>query len=268
MRGIAFALVALTVAATTSDPVAAQCYGPECERQRSGPPAYQDVRPNFHPNSVNNGQFNRSAPYDQRHMHQGQPYQGQPYQGQPYRPAPYEQAQPNRQAPHQGRPYQGQPYQGQPYHQGQPYQQPAYQAQPRPPAGYSNVPPGMGPGVAPRGPDYRHARPDGRIELRTRVTKIPKATKYAARQHHPVLNGRTVARSASPTAGAGQVTISVAEYRDLQNQARELQRMRGARAGGPNRPSGAPNGPSPFPEVRPSGMPPRAVGDQSLQRFA
>jgi hypothetical protein len=56
---------------------------------------------------------------------------------------------------------------------------------------------------------------------------------------------RTVARCASPETGAGQVTISVAEYRDLQNQARELQRMRSGRIGVPNRGT-------PFPDVRPA----------------
>ena len=48
MRGIAFALVALTFAATTPLPVAAQCYGPECDRQRQpGPPPYYNERQNF-----------------------------------------------------------------------------------------------------------------------------------------------------------------------------------------------------------------------------
>ena len=55
MRGIAFAFVAITFVATTPYPVAAQCYGPECDRHRSSPPAYHDERPNFHSNSANTG---------------------------------------------------------------------------------------------------------------------------------------------------------------------------------------------------------------------
>ena len=50
MRGIAFAFVAITFVATTPHPVAAQCYGPECDRQRSSPPAYYNERQNFHSN--------------------------------------------------------------------------------------------------------------------------------------------------------------------------------------------------------------------------
>jgi hypothetical protein len=204
MRGIAFAFVAF--AATIPHPVAAQCYGPECDRHRSGPPAYYDQRPNFHSNPANNGQ-----PYS---ANSGQPHRSAPYdQGHPHHPMPH--AQPN-------------------------HQRPAYQAQPRPPMGYSDMPPG----IAPRGGDYRTARPDGRTELRTQVTKTPTVTRYAVRQHQPALNGRKAARNAPATAGAGQVTISVAEYRDLQNQARELQRLMSVRAGAP------PRGPA-FPDVRP-----------------
>jgi hypothetical protein len=235
MRGIAFAFVAITFVATTPLPVAAQCYGPECDRHRSGPPPSYDERSNFHSNPANNGPLYRSVPYDQGQRHQGRPYQAHPYQGQQY---------------------QGQPNQGQPYHPAphcQPaYQRPGYQAQPRPPMGYSNVPlgmaPGTPPGAAPHG--YHPARPDGRTEVRTQVTKIPKAKRSAVRQHQSAPNNRTVTRHASPTAGAGQVTISVAEYRDLQNQARELQRLRGAR-------SGPPNWGAPFPDV-----PPPAPGNQ------
>ena len=270
MRGIAFALVALSFAATTPDPVAAQCFGPECDRQRSGPQAYP-VRPNFHSNPANNGHLYRSVPYDQGRPYQGQQYQVQPFQGQQqYQGQPY-QGQPHQGQPYQGPPYQqGQQYQGQPYQQGQQhqrqpyqpaphpqsaYQQPAYQGQLRPPVRYSNVPPGMAPGVAPGGRGYQPSGPDGRTEVRTRVTKISKPAKSGVRQQQPAPNSRTVVRHASPPADAGQVTISVAEYRDLQNQARELQRMRGAR-GGASRgmPPGAPaNGASPFPDVPPPG---------------
>jgi hypothetical protein len=239
MRGIAFALVALTFVATMPQPVAAQCYGPECDRRRPGPPAHYDERPNFHSNPVNNGQPNRSAPYDQRQSHQGQPYQGQPYQGQPYQGQPY-----------QEQPYQRQPYQGHQYRSvpnaPPAYQRPAYQGQPRPPDGYADIPPG----VAPRGREYRPAPPDVRIEPRIRVTKISRPTGNAVRQPQPAPKSRKVTRNASAPAGAGQVTISVAEYRDLQNQARELQRLLSER-------NGAPNGGSAFPDVRlpPAGNP-------------
>lgn len=280
MRGIAFPLVALAFIATTPDPVAAQCYGPECGYRQSNGPATYNERPNFH-SYPSNGQQYRSVPYEQ-----AQPYRQAPYQGQQYRPAPHEQAQPYRQPPYQGQPYQSAPYEqaqpyrqapyqmqpqhSAPYHQGQPYQpmpqsqpayqRPAYQTQPRPPMGYSNVPPGMAPGMAPRmapgasprGPNYHPAYSDGRMETRTRVTKISKPARPAIRQQQPALDNRTVVRSASRPAGAGQVTISVAEYRDLQNQARELQRLRGAGAGVPlgAKPS-VPNEPSPFPQVPP-----------------
>ena len=156
-----------------------------------------DERSNFHSNPANNGQLYRSVPYDQGQRHQGRPYQAHPYQGQQYQRQQY-QAQ-----PYQGQPYQGQPNQGQPYHpapHSQPaYQRPGYQAQPRPPMGYSNVPPGMTPGTppgaAPHG--YHPARPDGRTEVRTQVTKIPKAKRSAARQHQSAPNNRTVTRHVS-----------------------------------------------------------------------
>lgn len=320
MRGIAFALVAVTFAATTPGPAAAQCFGPECDRQRPNAPGNFNERPDF-----------RSAPPEQGQPYRGAPYQqGQPFQqGQQYRPAPYEQPQSYRQAPYeQAQPYrpgpqeQGQPYrpgpneqvqtyrgapppqgrrarpipneqvqqyrpeqypqQGQrsrpaPYEQAQPYQQapqyqqvpqyqqtyqqPAYQGQ-RPPSGYPEVPPG----VAPRVQDYRSAGPDGGVHVRTTVTRITKGkgTKSAARKPQPAPGARPVVRSAAPAAaGPGQVTISVAEYRELQNQARELQRMLGTRGGAPRgmapsaprgMPPGAPpNGASPFPDVPPPG---------------
>ena len=62
MRGIAFAFVAITFVATTPHPVAAQCYGPECDRHRSGPPPSYDERSNFHSKPANNGQLYRSVP--------------------------------------------------------------------------------------------------------------------------------------------------------------------------------------------------------------
>lgn len=271
MRGIAFALAALAFAATTADPAAAQCYGPECDPRQSNAPSYYNERPNFH-SQQSNGQPYRSAPYEQN-----QPYRQAPYQGQPYRSAPYQQAQPYQPSPHQGPPHQsvpyhrGQPYQSAPYHQGQPYQQmppsqqtyqrPVYQTQPRPPAGYSNIPPGMGPGAAPRGPGYHPAYSNGRMDVQTRVTKISRPANRAVRQQQRASNNRAVVRGAPRTAGNGQITISVAEYRDLQNQARELQRLRSSRPAapspGPGAPNGLPltgpstNGASPFPQVPP-----------------
>ncbi len=258
MRGIAFALSALAFAATSPDPAAAQCYGPDCDFRQSNAPAYTNERPNFN-SYQGNGQSYRSVPYEQ-----GQPYRQAPYQGQQYRSAPYEQAQPYQQSPYQGQPYQsapshqGQPYQSAPYqgqpHQGHPYQQmppsqqtyqrPAYQAQPRPPAGYSNMPPEMGRSAAPRGPGYHPAYPNGRMDVQTRVIKISRPTKLAVRQQPNASNNRTAVRSGPHATGNGQITISVAEYRELQNQARELKRLRSSS-------TGAPNGPSPFPLVPP-----------------
>lgn len=246
MRGVAFAFVAIAFVAAPH-PVAAQCYGPECDRQRSGPPPQFNERPsfnerpNFNSNPANSGQLYRQAPFVQGQQFQGQPYQGQQDQGQQ----------------HQGQPYQGQPYQGQPYPQAPqsqpPYQRPAYQGQPRPPAGYADMPPG----VAPRGRDYRPGPPGYQTNVRTQVvrtqvTKTPKATKSAVRRHQPGPTGRTVVTNAPPSAAAGQVTISVAEYRDLQNQARELQRLMSTKSGGANRAT-------PFLDVRPPGPgnPPR-----------
>ena len=205
MRGVVYAFVALTAAAAMPHPVAAQCYGPECDRHRSGPPAYYNERPTFHSNPANNGQPYRSAPYDQ---------------GRPYHPMPY--SQPNHQPNHQRPDYQD------------------HQAQPRSPNGYADRPAGM----APPGRDHRQARPDGGVEFRTQVTRIPRAARHAVRRHQPALNGRQVARDAPNAAGAGQVTISVAEYRDLQSQARELQRLLSRRAGAPDRRTV-------FPDVRP-----------------
>ena len=285
MRGIAFALAALSFAATTPDPAAAQCYGPECDFRQSNGPGYERPNSQSYPG---NGQRYRSVPYEQGQPYRSAPYeQGQSYrqapnQGPSYRSSPYEQAQPHQPSQYQGQPYQpsyqgqsnqpsqyqGQPYQSAPHQQGQPYQQtppsrhsyqrPAYQTQPRPPVGYSNVPPGMGPGAAQRGPEYHRAYPNGRMDVQTRVTRISKPT--IVRQQHASIN-RTVVKSAPRTAGSGQITISVTEYRDLQKQARELQRLRSARSdapgpgfgAGPGAVNGAPpNGPSPFPLVPPA----------------
>ena len=280
MRGIAIALVAFACVSTTTDPAAAQCYGPECDLRQSNGPSYHNERPDFR-SYQGNGQFYRSSPYEQGRPYRQAPNQGQQYQGQPYRSMPYEQAQPYQQSPYQGQqyqsapyrqgqPYQGQQYQGQPY-QGQPYQQmppqqayrgPGYQSQPRPPAGYSNVPPGMspnmspgmGPGGAPHG-YYQQAYPNGRMDVQTRVVRITRPTKLAARQQQPASSNRTVVKSGSNTTGSGQVTISTAEYRELQNQARELQRLRSSGAGAP---------PSPFPQVppAPSATPPAAASPE------
>ena len=264
MRGIAFALAAVTFAATGSHPVAAQCYGPECDRQRADAPVYYDERSNVR-SYRSNGQPPRSAPYEQVQPYRSAPhqqpqaYRSAPYeQTQPYRPAPRERAQPYRPEPYE----QAQPYRSAPYDRGRPYQstspsqpiyrEPAYQAPPRPPAGYSNVPPNTPPGVALRGGEYRTVYPDGRVEVRTlstnkvtsKVTKISKPAKSAARQHQPATNTLAVIRSAPRTAGADQITISIAEYRELQDQARELQRLLTTSGG-------APNGFSPFPDVPP-----------------
>jgi hypothetical protein len=240
MRGIAFALVALTFAATTPDPVAAQCYGPECDRRQPGPQPYYGERPNF-----------PSSPHQM--PPQAQPYRSTPYdQTPPYGPAPYEQPQsyqqqmpqsqqqptyqqpaypqPNYQRPayqtqptYQQRPaYQTQPayqqrpaYQTQPAYQQQPYQvQPQhYQVQPQHPTRYSHVPPGYRP------------------------------TKTSAVRHYQPAPGSRVMTTTSPQPGSGQITISVAEYRALQNQARQLQRMRSARPAGPHRSSPFPPAP-------------------------
>lgn len=208
MRGVVYAFVALAFAAMMPHPVAAQCYGPECDRNRSGPPAYYDERPTYHSNSPNNGQ---------------------PNNGQPYRSAPYDQGRRD-----QGRPYPPTPY-SQPNYSQPNYQQPDYQGQPRSPTHYSDFPPG----VAPPARDYRRTRPDGRIEHRTQtttqVTRTPKAARHPVRQRQPALDRRQAARGASATADGGQVTISMAEYRELQSQARELQRLLSVRGGVPDR---------------------------------
>ena len=262
MRGVAYAFVALTFAATMPHPVAAQCYGPECDRHRSSPPAYYDERPARHSNSGNNGQPYRSAPYDQGRPNPPTPYaqpnfqHSQPNFQQPQpnfqHPQPnFQHAQPNFQQP-QPNFQQPQPSLQHPqpnfqharpnFQQPRPnFQRPGYQAQPRPPIDYADRPAG----IAPPARDFRQARPEDRIEHRTQVTKIPKAARHAVRRRQPALNSRQVARDASTPAGAGQVTISMAEYRDLQSQARELQRRLSVRAGAPNRRSV-------FPDVHPS----------------
>jgi hypothetical protein len=75
-------------------------------------------------------------------------------------------------------------------------------------------------------------------------------TRHAVRRHQPAPNGRQqaghqTARGASTPGGAGQVTISVAEYRHLQNQARELQRLLSGRPGAPGRTAVFPDVPPP-----------------------
>ena len=251
MRGTALALVALTFAATPPHPAAAQCYGPECDRRQFGPPQDFNDHPNF-PSSPPQAQPYRSRPFEQAPPYGPAPYeQRQPYQPGPqsqpnYRQPPYQQ--PTYQQPNYHQPPYQQPPDQQPAYQQRTYQRPAYQAQPQPPMPYSNVPPG----VAPRVHDYRPARPNSRIEVRTQAPKISKPKKFVVRQHQPAPTSRVIARTAPPGPGSGQVTISVAEYRDLQRQARELQRLRSTRSVAPHRVS-------PFPDVRPpaAGIPPR-----------
>ena len=72
MRGVVYASVTLALAATMPHPVAAQCYGPECGRYRSGPPA----------------SFNQPPTQYQNPAYQN-PGNGQPYQSAP--PSPYQQ---------------------------------------------------------------------------------------------------------------------------------------------------------------------------------
>lgn len=244
MRGIAFAFAALTLVAATPLPASAQCYGPECDRQRSAPPARYDERTNFHTNPAGGGQY-RQAPFGQQQQYQQVPYSQPTYQQPSYQQPPYQQS-----------PYQ-QPGFQQPAYQQPGYQQPGYQ--PRPPAGYANVPPGMSPHMSPRmapgpgpqGHNYRPAPPGGRIA--TPPVTLPKAARHAAYPHTPAPSGRKAVRQAAPTAGAGQITISVAEYRDLQNQARELQRLMTTRSGAPNPGAGFPDAPFPPPPGQPAG---------------
>jgi hypothetical protein len=281
MRGVTCAFVVLTFAAAMPQPVAAQCFGPDCGRDRSGPPAYYDERPAHHPNPATHGRTFRSAPYDQGRPSQPVPYSQPNFQhsqpnhqhAQPnfQHPQPnFRQPQPNFQHAQPNYPHAQPNYRhaqpnyrhSQPhFHQPQPNdRRPGYQAQPRPPMDYAGRPAGAAP--PPR--HFRQPRPDGRIEHRTQVTKVPKAARHAVRRHQPALDGRQVthpaARGAPAPAGAGQITISVAEYRDLQNQARELQRLLSERAGAPHRRAGAPDRRSVFPDVPvppPAGKPAR-----------
>jgi hypothetical protein len=272
MLRAAYAFVALTFAATMPQPVAGQCYGPECNRYRSGPPANFDERPAQHPNWTNHRQSFHPAPHDRGRPYPPTPY-AQPNIQQPppeFQPPPnWQRAQPNFRQP-QPNFQQSQPnfQRAQPNFQHAPpnfqqppqsfrqarpnFQPPGHQAQPRPPIGYAGRPAGVAPPQ-----HYRQSHPDGRIEHRVHVTKKPTVTRHAVRRHQPAPNGRQpigrqAARDASAPAGAGQVTISVAEYRHLQNQARELQRLMSGRPGAPGRTAVFPDVPAPPPAGKPT----------------
>lgn len=190
MRIVAYAFAVLAIGTITSGPVAAQCHGPECEDGRSGPPRYFTDRP----------------PADGPRQNFDRP----PYDGP---------------RPRSDRP----PVRGEPPRDDEPRFDPG-NAQPRP------WPAASEPRERRPEPAYRSANPsnpseayrrfwDERDDRRPRTTASPPPRRAEPPQRLPdrrMMDGRN-------GSGSGKVTITTAEYRALQDQARELQRLLAAR---------------------------------------
>ena len=195
MRVVAYAFVALAFGTITSGPVAAQCYGPECEGSRSGPPRYYTDRP----------------AYD---------------------------------GPRQGfdRPPNDDPRQG--------FDRPQYRSDPDDNGPRYDRTGDSGPRPWPAASDPRERRTDSPYRRVGPATPSENDRRVwddrSDRPARPAANRPAAPRDAAPyqrftkppvapqaprtAAGPGKVTISVAEYRALQDQARELQRLLGRRS--------------------------------------
>ena len=189
MRVVGYAFVALAFGTITSGPTAAQCYGPECEGSRSGPPRYYTDRP----------------AYDGRRESFDWPA-NDPRQG-------FDRPQ----------------YRGDPDDNGSRYDRTG-DSGPRPGPAASD------PRERRTDPPYRRVGPATPSENDRRF-----GDDRSDRPARPTANWPTAPRDAAPSqrfskpamvpqaprtaAGPGTVTISVAEYHALQDQARELQRL-------------------------------------------
>ena len=195
MRVVACAFVALALGTITSGPAAAQCPGPECEDSRSGPPRYFTDRPTS------------DGP---RQGFDGPPSDG-PRQN-------FERP------PHRGEP--DGPRQDRAGHAG-PRAWPAAsdQGERRPDPSYRRVGPVTPSDSYRRFWDDRDDRPARRTVSRP---PTPREAPPYRRITKPRMTPQAPHTAAGP--GPGKVTISVAEYRALQDQARELQRLLGRRS--------------------------------------
>jgi hypothetical protein len=207
MRVVACALVALAIGTITSGPAAAQYLGPESEDHRSGPPRYFTDRPTFDgprqsfdrpPNDGPRQGFDRPSNDGPRQSFERRPYRGEL----------------DRDEPRQDRAGNA---------GGRPWPAASDQGERRPDPSYRPA------GPVTQSDNYRRFWDDrdGRPARRTvNQPPAPPDTPPKRRVTKPDMPPQ-VPRTA---AGPGKVTISVAEYRALQDQARELQRLLGRRS--------------------------------------
>jgi hypothetical protein len=193
MRVVAYGFVALALGTIASGPAAAQCYGPECDSgRRDGPPAYYTDRP---------PQYRSQQP---------------PQWDEPGRPRSRDTG------PNVDRPA----YRSAPDNRETQYGRPG-DAPPRWPAESDR-------GDRPPDPSSRRAGPpppsesdrrmwDERNSPPARSTVMPPPAPRDVAGPQPRRPG--AADDPRSAAGSGKVTISIAEYRALQDQARELQRL-------------------------------------------
>ncbi len=192
MRVVAYGFMALTLGTIAPGPAAAQCYGPQCDDGRRGaPPAYYTDRP---------------------------PQQSQqpPQWDEPGRPS-YRETAPNVERP---------AYRSAPDNRETQYDR-TDDSRPRGPAETDR-------GDRQPGPSYRHTGPppqsesdrrmwDERTGPPARSTAMPPPAPRGVAEPQP--RRPIAADNPRSAAGSGKVTISIAEYRALQDQARELQRL-------------------------------------------
>ncbi len=234
MRVVACALVALALGTIASGPAAAQYPGPERDDRRSGPPRYFTDRPI--PEDPRQG-FDR-PPYDgPRQGFDRVPNDG-PRQGfdRPPNGGPRQNFErlPN-DGPRQS--FERPPSRGEP-NDNEPRRDRAGNAGPRPwPAASDRGerrpdPSSRRIGGATPSDNYRRFWDDGDNPPARRTVNRPPAPRDAPPDRR-VTKPRVTPQAphtASPGPGPGKVTISVAEYRALQDQARELQRLLGRRS--------------------------------------
>jgi hypothetical protein len=102
----------------------------------------------------------------------------------------------------------------------------------------SDIPPSRPPAYKPANP-----RPDATHERSTRAPEVRRDVWGDRVPPPPSRDNQRSARNEKPAAGT--VTISIAEYEDLQNRARELQRLLGERRDFHDAPSRSMHGPGP-----------------------
>jgi hypothetical protein len=191
MRSVVYAFIALSLGTLT--PAAAQYYSPESEGSRSGAPRYYTERP------------------PSRGPEQG--FDRRPYRNEPDGRGPRDDRANDSYRQRDDRPGEFRP------RSGPPADNPAER---RPSASYRGADP------RPSSAAYRRFW-DDRSDRRARTGARPADRRDAAPPRR-FTDRRPAGPAPRSGVGPGKMVISVAEYRDLQNQARELQRLLGRRS--------------------------------------